>query len=89
MHYSKEIAEVCIRGISLLTDRNIPILGFVMEKAGFCFLDRDWKKDEENINSFWNQHFSYEDDCRMLIMFPEGTTRDESSFLTQIYHSLP
>lgn len=60
-----------------------------MEKAGFCFLDRDWKKDQENINSFWNQHFSYEDDCRMLIMFPEGTTRDESTAITLIRHHFP
>ncbi|KAK8811243.1 hypothetical protein WA538_005402, partial [Blastocystis sp. DL] len=59
--------------------RNIPILGWVMEKAGFCFLDRDWKKDQSNIDIFWNSCFSDTATHRMLIMFPEGTTRDVNS----------
>ena len=77
MHYSEEVASVGL--VSPLHSRNIPILGWVMEKAGFCFLDRDWKKDQSNIDIFWNSCFSDTATHRMLIMFPEGTTRDVST----------
>ena len=76
MHYSEEILAVVMMWYS--ESRNIPILGWVMEKAGFCFLDRDWTKDQSNIAHFWNEYFSDISTHRMLIMFPEGTTRDVS-----------
>lgn len=50
-----------------------------MEKAGFCFLDRDWSRDQSNIGHFWDEYFSTTQTHRMLIMFPEGTTRDVST----------
>lgn len=86
LHHSEEIASVGL--FSSLYSRNIPILGWVMEKAGFCFLDRDWKKDQSNIDIFWNSCFSDTATHRMLIMFPEGTTRDVSSFTPPISQRL-
>lgn len=75
----KSLRYVHSSKVRKITTRNIPILGFVMENAGFCFLERDWKRDEDNIAQFWNHHFCHENDSRMLIMFPEGTTRDIST----------
>lgn len=57
--------------------KTIPVLGFVMSKAGHIFVDR--KNSERALDSLKKARASLEKNPRSILLFPEGTrTRDGS-----------
>lgn len=52
--------------------KHVPGPGWAMQHAAYLFLDRDWEKDQQTINSLTNYYHSAQSPLSLLI-FPEGT----------------
>ncbi|KAK8808422.1 hypothetical protein WA158_008323 [Blastocystis sp. Blastoise] len=58
--------------------QKVPLLGTVMKRVGFLFLERNWEKDSSNIDAYMKQ-FCAKDRNDWLLIFPEGTTRSNGT----------